>query len=126
MKNRHIFLVAGLIGVCAMAQAQESPDVPEKSELSCESGPLKKTFGKTPWYVYGCDDGRSIVVVTAPGNPAMPFYFSFVWGPNGFELHGEGAGSKEITDAAYEELKVLTEADVTQLHNDAASAGDRS
>lgn len=117
-----------LLGVCGVvADAQEPSNAADEPQLSCTLGPLRKTFDKTPWYVYGCDDGYSVIVVTAPGNPGMPFYFFFVKGAKGFDLHGEGTGSKEITDAAFEELKVLTETDVTQLYKEAASvAGDSS
>jgi hypothetical protein len=88
-------------------------------DLSCTIGPLSKTFGKTQWVVYGCNDGRSLVVTTARGNPAVPFYFLVYWGPKGMSLYGEGTGDKKITDAAYEELRTLTEADVAALYRDA-------
>jgi hypothetical protein len=78
MNVRVIWSLTGLRGVCGViAHAQEAQNAPDQSELNCTLGPLQKTFGKTPWYVYGCDDG----------------------------------GSKETTDAAFEELKVLTESD---------------
>jgi hypothetical protein len=114
-----IAVVLGLIGVLTEAQ-QPSSDA-EPPQLKCDSGPLTRTFGKTPWYVYACDDGHSVAVVTAPGNPAMPFYFFFVWNSKGFDLRGEGTGNKEITDAAFEDLKALTDNDIAQLHKDAAS-----
>ncbi|GLQ97284.1 hypothetical protein GCM10007863_17040 [Dyella mobilis] len=75
------------------------------------TGPVKKTYGKTPWLVYSCDDGQSIVVVTAPGSPAAPFYFTF----NGGRLSGEGTGNKAATDAAYDDLQRLTDADIKAL-----------
>ena len=84
---------------------------------------MKKTFGKTLWDVYGCDDGHSVIVVSAKGNPAMPYYFFFVWGPKGFELRGEGAGPKDITDAVFKDLKALSDADITRLHTDAVRLG---
>src|ERR1700722_9045111 len=45
--------------------------------LNCKIGPIENIYGGTKWLVYGCDDKASVVVVTAPGNPAMPFYFFF-------------------------------------------------
>jgi hypothetical protein len=74
------------------------------------------------WDVYGCDDGHSVVVVTATGNAAMPFVFFFVWGPAGFDLHGEGTGDKAITEAAFEDLKALSEADIVGLYTEATHA----
>ena len=95
------------------------------NNLSCTIGPLQKTFGKTQWLVYGCNDGRSVVVITAPGNPAMPFYFFFVHGSAGMELHGEGTGNKDLTDAAFSELRLLNEADVAVLFQQAKALATR-
>jgi hypothetical protein len=52
------------------------------------SRPAEKTVGKTPWLVYGCGDGRSVVVVAAPGSAAMPFYFIRIV-PRNLVLQGE-------------------------------------
>jgi hypothetical protein len=114
-------LFGGLIDVSCAAAPQQANG---PGDLSCTVGPLEKTYGKTQWTVYGCNDGRSVVVTSAPGNPAMPFYFFFVWGSEGMELHGEGTGEKNFTDAAFEELKALTEADVAGLFQEAKAAGD--
>ena len=65
--------------------------------------------------VYGCDDRKSVVIVTAPGNPAMPFYFFFVPNADGYQLHGEGNGNKAVTDAAYKDLTALTAPDIAAL-----------
>jgi hypothetical protein len=83
----------------------------QQANLKCVVGPVKKTFGNTPWLVYSCDDGQSIVIVTAPGSSAAPFYFIF----NGGHLRGEGTGNKEATDAAYNDLKRLTDVDIQGL-----------
>ena len=83
--------------------------------LKCEAGPLTKVFGKAPWLVYGCDDGRSVIVVSAPGNPAMPFYFMFSPDKSGYRLVGEGTGSKDASAAALTELKRLTQSEVMAL-----------
>ncbi len=83
--------------------------------LKCEIGPAAKNFGNVPWLVYGCDDGRSVVVVSAPGNPAMPFYFMFYPEKEGYRLVGEGSGRKEASSAAFAELSRLSAADVMEL-----------
>lgn len=83
----------------------------QQANLKCTIGPVKKTFGKTPWLVYSCDDGQSVVIVTAPGSSAAPFYFIF----SGGHLRGEGTGNKAATDAAYNDLQRLTEADIKAL-----------
>lgn len=43
--------------------------------LNCDIGPGTKTFGKSSWLVYSCTDNKSLVMVSAPGSPAVPFYF---------------------------------------------------
>jgi len=87
---RFVAFLTFLLMISVHAQAQA--DAKGQPKLNCTSGPLNRNYGKTRWYVYGCDDGHSIVVVTASGSPALPFYFFFVWGPKGFDLHGEGTG----------------------------------
>jgi hypothetical protein len=89
--------------------------VSKPSSLKCDIGPVKKIYGMTQWLVYSCDDHRTVVVVSAPENPAMPFFFTFFPNENGYGLHGEGTGSKEATPAAFEELKALSEDDITAL-----------
>lgn len=76
---------------------------------------MSKTFGATQWLVYSCDDGYSIVVVSAPGNPAMPFYFIFSREGAGYRLEGEGTGRKEVTAAAFEDLKRLPASEIEAL-----------
>lgn len=49
----------------------------------------------------------------------MPFYFIFAYGPKGMQLHGEGTGNKQATDAAFKELKALSQADVGALFQQA-------
>ena len=83
--------------------------------LDCQVGPLNKTYGGSPWLVYSCSDGRSLVFVSAPGSPAMPFIFTMLVGQKDFRLHGEGTGNKQATDAAYRELSVLTANDIATL-----------
>jgi hypothetical protein len=93
--------------VAAVAQPSANPN--------CKGGPIEKTYGGTKWNVYGCDDKKSLVIVTAPGNPAMPFYFSFTPNEGGYHLHGEGTGDTKVTDAAYKDLAGLTDADIAAL-----------
>ncbi|HEX9661040.1 MAG TPA: DUF4019 domain-containing protein [Candidatus Binatia bacterium] len=91
------------------AQAEERPS------LTCDIGPVTKIFGQADWLVYSCNDKRSVVVVSAPGNPAAPFYFIFSPQGEGYGLHGEGTGSKEATAAAYADLRTLTPRDIVAL-----------
>src|ERR1700722_10672551 len=60
-------------------------------------------------------DGKSLVVISTPGSPAAPFYFSFSPENGGYHLRGEGTGSKKVTDAALEDLKRLSDDNVRAL-----------
>lgn len=93
--------------------------------MKCETGPLAKTYGKTSWVVYSCLDNRTVVIHSASGNPAMPFYFMFFPDKDkgGYRLYGEGTGKKDTTAAAYEELKSLSEQEITALIAETKSVG---
>jgi hypothetical protein len=119
-----VLLMAFALGGVAYAGVPASSS---RGSLSCTLGPLSRTFGGSAWRVYGCSDGQSVVVVTAPGNPAAPFYFLLARGATGLVLHGEGIGNKAATDAAFKELEALSPADVATLFRQAsASAGGRA
>ncbi len=97
----------------APATGEEAISTPRP--LTCDTGPVDKTYGKTRWLVYSCDDDRTVVIVSAPGNPATPFYFMFSPHENGYRLSGEGTGRKDATDAAFDELKALSARDIAAL-----------
>lgn len=78
-------------------------------------GPITKTFASVPWLLYSCSDSKSLVIVSAAGSPAAPFYFMFSPVGGGYRLHGEGTGSKEITDVAAKELQKLRNSDIEAL-----------
>jgi len=81
----------------------------------CSVGPLTRTYGSTPWLVYACSDGQSVVAVAPSNSPAAPFYFMIFPKDGAYELVGEGTGPKSVTDSAYAELGRLTEQDITDL-----------
>jgi hypothetical protein len=83
--------------------------------LKCETGPITRTYGDTPWLVYSCEDERSIVIVSAEESPAFPFYFMFSPQERGYRLSGEGTGRRDATNAAFEELQALSESDIAAL-----------
>jgi hypothetical protein len=92
-----------------------APFVVAAAPLQCDIGPITKVFGSVPWLLYSCDDGKSLVVVSAPGSQAAPFYFFFSPEGSGYHLRGEGTGSKPLTDAAYKELEGLGNKDIADL-----------
>jgi hypothetical protein len=92
-----------------------APFAVSAAPLQCNIGPITKVYGSVPWLLYSCDDGKSLVVVSAPGSPAAPFYFFFSPEGRGYHLRGEGTGSKPLTDSAYKELEVLSNKDIVDL-----------
>lgn len=75
--------------------------------LDCASGPVARKFGGTSWLVYACSDNHSVVVMSAPGSKAAPFYFILNGQKGSYRLVGEGTGNKAATDAAYADLHAL-------------------
>jgi hypothetical protein len=94
----------------------------EKPTLSCNTGPARKTVGGSPWLIYACEDQKSVVLVSAPGSPAMPFIFMLHRNESGYRLTGEGTGSKAATEATYKVLNAMTEADIGKLHAEARAS----
>jgi hypothetical protein len=111
--------MAFLFLLLAASAAGASPN------LDCKLGPANQTFGGTPWLVYACDDGHSVILLSAPGSPAAPFYFSFAYNGHDYELHGEGTGSQKATDAAYAELGKLGNAGIVGLYTAAVKAAGK-
>jgi hypothetical protein len=123
---KHILALA-ILGSLSNASCASTPrPISASNNLSCTIGPAQKTYGGNQWNVYGCNDGRSVAIISAAGSAAMPFYFFFAWGSDGIELHGEGTGNKQATDAAFKELKPLTEVDVAALFQEAKAASGSS
>ena len=85
--------------------------------MQCDVGPVARNVGGAEWNVLSCSDGRSLVFVTANGNPAMPFYFMVQRGEESPKIVGEGSGSKEYSAAAYEEIKKMTAVEFDNLVN---------
>jgi hypothetical protein len=85
------------------------------SPLTCSVGPVEQTYGNTKWLVYSCEDGRSVVIVSAPGSPANPFVFRFMARSDGYVLQSKGTGERQYTAAAYGELKQLSVQEVAAL-----------
>lgn len=92
---------------CAVAEDDDT--------FKCTIGPITKTFGQTQWLVYGCNDDKTLVIVSAPGNPAAPFYFTLLPTDQGHRVFGEGPGKKEATAAAFEQLKSMSEDDIANV-----------
>jgi hypothetical protein len=88
---------------------------PTPAPMDCSTGPVQRAYGGSDWLVYSCADHRSIVVVSAPGSRAGPFYFMLNATASGHNIVGEGNGDRTMTDRAYDQLAALSEADLNQL-----------
>ena len=89
---------------------------PSQPKLVCDRGPFStKTFGGTQWQIYGCTDNRSVAIVTAPGSPAIPFYFLLAWVNGVYTVSGEGTGRRDLTAKAYNDIVKLTRPQIDAL-----------
>lgn len=96
----------------ALAGISGGDDTP----MQCDAGPVARELGGSDWMVLSCSDGRSMVVVSAQGNPAGPFVFFLKPLPDGaYAISGEGNGDKAASDAALEALTRYTTADLAAL-----------
>jgi len=90
--------------------------------MKCETGPVNKTFGGTNWIVYSCDDRISMVVVSAEGNPASPFFFVLKPNDGGYVIMGEGNGDRDASKAAVDALSKMTADELATLLADTKRA----
>ena len=111
-----IALLSGLMVLVAPIK-QDQPAAPEP--LQCMAGPVHRTFGGTDWLAYGCDDHATLIVVSAPGNPAMPFIFELSKTEDGVRVSGEGNGDQRATAPAFEDLKKVSPATLTGMIEEA-------
>ena len=93
------------------AQADEA----NTALLKCATGPVQRQYGGTDWLVYSCDDQRTMVVVSAEGNPASPFYFLLAPKSGSYVIHGEGNGDKAASEAAWKELSQMPQSALADL-----------
>ena len=110
-----LVLVVACLVVLRPATANSAGQPLTPDQLKCDAGPITKMYGGNAWLVYGCNDGRSINLVSAPGSEASPFVFIFHWENGEYRLAGAGTGSKVATDAALNDLAKLSQSDVESL-----------
>jgi hypothetical protein len=117
-ERKYRSLLGGLlIFACGYAIVESAP------ALVCNVGPAVKVFGKTNWLVYSCIDNRSLIFVSAPGNPAGPFVFSLMAEGSAYHLRGEGTGNKNSSDAALGELQTLSTSSIIELIKETRQVG---
>ena len=115
-----------LLPALLLASVEAAAQGPSERRITCDRGPFgTRTYGGTAWEIYGCSDNRSVAVVTAKGNPGLPFYFLFAERNGQYRLSGEGTGSPEITRKAYADLMGLSQQDIRALVNETQKAAPR-
>jgi hypothetical protein len=113
---RRLLLAAALLPAFLIAASEARAQGPSQPRLVCDRGPFgTKTFGGTPWQIYGCNDNRSVAIVTAPGSPAIPFYFLLAWVNGVYTVSGEGTGRRDLTAKAYTEIVKLNRQQIDAL-----------
>lgn len=93
--------LSAFLGPAFGSQATDGFSAP----LDCSHGPASLSYGEVPWLVYACSDQRSVVLVSASGSRAAPFYFMFSANGPGYRLIGEGTGSTAATDKVFEDSR---------------------
>ena len=85
------------------------------ADQKCETGPVMRNFGKAPWMVYSCDDKKTLVLISAPGNPATPAFFVMNPLGDGYEIQNKGSANQTVSTAAYHDLKNLSAKEIAEL-----------
>jgi hypothetical protein len=117
VKLRALCLIGLLLA--GSAAADEPP------RLQCDIGPITRVFGSVSWFVYACSDGQSLVILSPPDSPASPFYFVLSREGKQYQLRGEGAEPKPVTEAARKDLEALSPGDIAGLLREARLANKR-
>jgi hypothetical protein len=110
-------LLLGLAGCATTA-------VTRTDKVACTAGPLALQIGGQPWLAYACDDGRSVALLSAPGNVAAPFSFVLRPAGHGVRVQGDGGGDRVATAPAFAELMALDDAALAALYSRALLEAD--
>lgn len=107
--------ILSALAVSTDASNENQQPLPQAAPMKCETGPIRRTFGGSEWEVYSCEDQASMVVISAQGNPASPFYFFLKSTGGVYRITGEGNGDKKASDAAARALESMTSTDFAEL-----------
>ena len=119
-----LFALVATATAPAAAQEEGAPSAePQKTSLSCDIGPVERTFGGTNWTVYACDDGSTVTISAAGNNPAKPFYFILRLVGGHYDVTGQGTGDKAASDAAGKEIKALSDDGIREVLKTAQAVG---
>src|SRR5260370_34135643 len=106
---RRLASAAAMLSTLVVALADANAQGPSQPRLVCDRGPIAtKTYGGTPWQMYGCHDNRSGAIGTAPGSPALPFHFLLAEINGLYTVSGVGTGRPELKPRAYNDILTLS------------------
>lgn len=108
-------MILSALGVAADATNESQQPLLQSAPMKCETGPIRRTFGGSEWEVYSCDDQASMVVVSAQGNPASPFYFFLKPTGGVYQITGEGNGDRRASAAAARALESMNSSEFMEL-----------
>ena len=83
--------------------------------ILCNVGPVQRVFGGTGWFVCSCRDGATMLLIPAPGNSAVPSYFSPQQRDGRNRVAGESRGDRTAGDGVRAALEALTPAALQAL-----------
>ena len=82
---------------------------PEHVRITCNYGPIERTFGGGPWKVLGCSDGKTIVLTSANSISNYPFRYIITFERGRSLVDGRGQpGHGTDVALATEQLRQLT------------------
>lgn len=106
----------------ASTETETPSEASERPSLDCSLGPVERFYDGVQWYVFGCDDGETIVFFTGPKSPSdLQFYFLVFPEDGRYKVYGEGNGDQALTRPAYEAITAMTSADYIALHAEASA-----
>ena len=110
-----------LLSVAAPALAAGHPH--KKETVACTTGPVTKTYGGSTWLVYGCADGRSVLVISNQGDQNTSEYVMLSPARTGVQVVSEGWGDVGNGNAAFAQLKGMSATDLESLLAETSEAG---
>jgi len=113
-------MIAACLLLLVTAPAFAGGHAEKEQAVACTAGPITKTYGGAKWLVYGCADGRSVLVVSDRDSEASK-YIMLSPARRGVQVVSEGWGGQG-DNAAFAELKAMSSRDLGALVAEARHA----
>lgn len=113
--RRGFGIVLGVLLTAGGSAFADPPASTTQETLSCDVGPVTRTYAAAQWQVYSCHDDNHLLFVTAPGNPAAPDVMMLTLSGSSLQLTDIGTGDKHVAAAASAQILDMTPPQVTAL-----------